>query len=211
MEWTYEQAPGDFKIIRLILEAPNKYDPSVKARYSMFYQSWAWGACSCATLWGWSSIPKAHCSDEVLAGFIKNLVLDVRPNISSWNPHRAFAQVPAVGRDEETGEHGYPSPFFEFLMERVYPDTKPVYEFRNRAHASTMQRLFDLDTDVMLAWMENYNAEQTKKQLADALALSSSNKSGTIITGKPGVGQRVVAVGKHLEGSRPLAPGEYFR
>lgn len=203
-QWSYD-IRNDFKIVQLNLEVPTKYDPTMKTKYYMFYQSWAWGACSCATLWGWGGIPKNYCTDEVLAGFIKNLVLTLRPNISSWDPHRAFAQVPAVGRDPETGEQGYPSPFFEFLMERVYPDTKPVYEFRNRAHASTMQRLFDLDTDVMLAWMEKYHAEQKAKQVAASVVVDGNG--GTIIAAKPGI----VAVGKHLEGSRPLAPGEYFR
>lgn len=205
--WSYN-IRDQFKIVQLNLEGPSKWDPTVKSQYHMFYQSWAWGACSCATLWGWSGIPREYCTDEALAGFIKNLVLGVRPNISSWDPHRAFAQVPAVGRDEETGEHGYPTPFFEFLMERVYPDTKPVYEFRNRSHESTMQRLFDLDTDQMLNWLSRYNheqAEQQKAKQAEAAARSSSN--GTIIPARAGV----VPLGKHLEGSRPLAPGEYFR
>lgn len=193
MEWSYKIENQPFKIVRLQLEAPSKWDPDHPAIYSMFYQSWTWGACSCATLWGWMGISQQFCTDEALAGFIHLLLNEAQPIISSLNPHRAFAQVPAVGRDPETGENGYPAPFFEYLMERVYSGMEPVYQFRNRSHASTMQRLYDLDTDQMLVWLENYNAEQKAKQDA-----ANHSGNGTIILGN-GAGQR------------PVAAGEYFR
>lgn len=184
--WSYKDTGSDWKIYQLILTAPNRYEPAYPNEYKMYYQGWAWNACSSAMLWKWQSIPEAHCTEEVLAGFIE-VLLRVKEISSSWDAHRVFAQVP-----ETDNEYVYESPFFELMLEKVYPGIEPVYVFENRSHKSSPQRIFDLDTDLMYHWKTKYHAEQKAKQVA------AGGSDGTITLGNGA-------------GKRPVAAGEYFR
>lgn len=184
--WSYKDTGSGLKIYRLTLTAHNRYEPAYPLNYHMYYQGWAWNACSSAMLWKWNGIPTAQCTEEVLAGFI-DVLFQVKTHSSTWDAHRVFAQVP-----ETDNEHVYESPFFELMLEKVYPGIAPVYVFENRSHKSSPQRIFDLDTDLMFQWKEKYHAEQKAKQVA------------------AGGSDRTITLGNGA-GKRPVASREYFR
>lgn len=211
--WTWK-SDGNHKIVRLNIEAKSPFG-SHMSQYQMYYQGWAWGACSCASLWGWNHIPERIVNEETLAGFIRVFLHEVVPTISSWNPHRVFAQVPLSGYDEATEESNARSPFFEYLIDTVYPGVEPVYSFTNRSHKSTTQRLFDLDTDIMADWLRKYDATHPAKPVEEkpvAPIAATSSDIGTIIFNDLGnlPAPTIGAVKLNRGGQRPLAPGEYF-
>ena len=173
--WSHRIIDTAHKIVELKYTTVSPYDSTLQSSYKMFYQSWAFGACSTATLWKWSGIGSRGCDEAVLAGFVKCLLGEVRPGISSWDPHRVFAQVPLAGEYIDAAGHTQyheESPFFEFFLKTIYPGQEPAYVYENRSHKSTPQRLYDFDTDIALKWMENYYAEERKKDAAVAADLA---------------------------------------
>ena len=176
----------EHKIVQLTLTKPSPYGEEDPYKYHIFYQSWAFGACSTATLWGWKNIPVRHCTEETLAEFVRYLLDKVRPAVSSWDPHRVFAMLPLAGLVKSGGENTEP-PFFTLFHNTIYRGQEPVYVYQNRSHDSTDQRLFDFDTDKALTWLEKYDAE---KKLEQAAALHTD---GTIIV-QPGASNVAAAV-----------------
>ena len=141
------------------------------------YQGWAMGGCSTAQCWGWISVPKFACTKEHLVGFID--ALKSVAGASCYDPKMFFAQLPVEGRE------GFSSEFWKFMLSEICPDLQPVYTYKNRAHASTLQRLYYVDTEPLYEYAEKYHAEQKRLQEKPVAVVGSSN--GTIITGAGGI------------------------
>lgn len=139
------------------------------------YQGWAMGGCSTAQCWGWIHVPKAACTKEHLVGFID--VLKSVAAASCYDPKMFFAQLPAEGRE------GFSSEFWKFMLSEVFPDLQPVYTYENRAHASTLQRLYYVDTVPLYKYAEKYHAEQ--KLLQEKPTAGITGGSRTIIAAPP--------------------------
>lgn len=141
------------------------------------YQGWAMGGCSTAQLWGWIHVPTFACTKEHLVGFID--ALKPIASASMYNPHMFFAQLPEEGRE------GFSSAFWKFMLAEVFPNgLQPAYTYENRAHASTLQRLYYVDTIPLYRYAEKYHAEQKLLQEKPAGDNSVPNV-GTIIKPRP--------------------------
>lgn len=168
-------------------------------RGALKFQGWGFNACSTAFVWGWNGIPSYACNEEALAGFIAAYE-DAR-ECSSWNPHMFFAQVPGEGKCGPYNDFHEESPFFKFFRETIYPDLKPVFTYDNRAHASTEQRLFYFDTDVMVKWQGAYHAKKRKQ--AEEAARRSSGDGGNAASAGEGT---IIA----SNGDAPVEQCQYF-
>lgn len=186
----------------LELHASNKYSGGEEyVQAYMKYEDWLLGGCSTAGLWGFSNVSVSFATEEVLAELVRCLRVVV--GIYHYNPRMVFCQVPAGGQN-------YPeAPFFKLLREMIYPEVQPVFTYPNRSHESTEQRLYYFDTDVMYAWLENYDATHQPVQEKPAVpVVPNVGNNGTIINQHRH--DAAVRLGANQAGQRPIAPGEYF-
>ena len=153
---------GDTYRYNLNFHFKNAWDGKEYPTGSVYFQGWGFGACSTNFLWNWYSIPKEACCEESLAGFIE--AYRSAQSHSHWNAHMFMCQIPADSDDY------LESMFFKYFRETIYPDIKPVFVYENRAHESSLQRLYYFDTDVMFNWQGAYHAKQREKNIEAEIA-----------------------------------------
>lgn len=179
MTWKVEQLPWGSYRYNLQYWGRNRYskDPNAPEMHqsTLAYQGWAMGGCSTAQIWAWNQLGKHVCTKENLVGLID--VIQRVAAASMYDPKMFFCQIPEEGRE------GFQAPMFKFLVAEVFGELEPVYTYENRAHASTLQRLYYVDTVPLYEYARKYHAEQD--QIRKQAAAAERSNGGTIIKPRP--------------------------
>ena len=189
---------GSFSVLEFY--AKGQWDSKERLWGRMKYQGWGLGGCSTAFLWGWNCIAVEAANKESLKSFIDAFAVAMQQH--TYNPHMVFCQIPA----------DYEGLWWPFLIREVYGEIQPVYKYENRAHDSTQQRLFYLDTDLLFKWRENYVEAQESKADIDGSDVPNVGNEPVGILPEPqpvGNNRTIIKLGNGA-GQHPIAPGEYF-